>query len=137
MRPATRIYREDGEVGSGWPCFLPDGEHFLFTGNLNNSAGRGNIRLGKLGSLESKKLGATDGRVEYAPGGWVLFLRGRTLLAQKLDLGAGKLVGEPVTLADGVRLGAATICPPSPRMSRPGPSRFALLLTGWSGIRNR
>jgi len=108
MRPATRIYREDGEVGSGWPCFLPDGEHFLFTGNLNSSAGRGNIRLGKLGSLESKKLGTTDGRVEYAPGGWVLFLRGKTLLAQKLDLGGGKLVGEPVTLADGVRLGTAS-----------------------------
>jgi Tol biopolymer transport system component len=108
MRPATRVYRGDGEVGSGWPCFLPDGEHFLFTGNLNNAAGRGNIRLGKLGSLESKKLGTTDGRVEYAPGGWVLFLRGRTLLAQKLDLGAGKLVGEPVTLADGVRMGAAS-----------------------------
>ena len=36
----------------------------------------GNIRLGKIGSLDSKLLGQSDGRVEYAPGGWVLFLRG-------------------------------------------------------------
>ena len=105
LRPATRIYRGDGEVGSSWPCFLPDGEHFLFIGNLSGSVGAGDIRLGKVGSIESKRLGTSDGRVEYAPGGWVLFLRGKTLLAQKLDLGAGKLVGEPVTVADGIRVG--------------------------------
>jgi len=108
MRPASRVYREDGEVGSAWPCFLPDGEHFLFIGNLRNTSGSGNIRLGRLGSLDSKLLGKSGGRVEYAPGGWVLFLREKNLLAQKLDLGAGKLVGEPVTIADGLRIGSAS-----------------------------
>jgi Tol biopolymer transport system component len=107
LKPATHIDRSIGEVGSGWPCFLPDGEHFLFIGNLRTIAGDGNIRLGKLGSLDSKLLGRSSGRVEYAPGGWVLYLRGRTLLAQKLDLGAGKLVGEPSTLADGIRTGSS------------------------------
>ncbi|MEO5618934.1 MAG: protein kinase, partial [Candidatus Eisenbacteria bacterium] len=96
LRPATGVDREAGEVGSGWPCFLPDGEHFLFIGNLRNGAGSGNMRLGRLGSLESKLLGHSDGRVEYAPGGWVVFPRKGTLLAQKLDLAAGKLTGEPI-----------------------------------------
>jgi hypothetical protein len=105
LKPATRIYRADGEIGSAWPCFLPDGKHFLFIGNRSGSSG--NIRLGTLGSLDSKLLGRSDGRVEYAGGGWVVFLRERTLLAQKLDLGAGKLVGEPLTLADEIWLGRA------------------------------
>ena len=68
LRPATRIDRAAGEIGSAWPCFLPDGEHFLFIGNLANAPLGGNIRLGKLGSLDSKLLGRSDGRVEYAQG---------------------------------------------------------------------
>ena len=108
LQPATRIDRAAHEVGSGWPCFLPDGEHFLFIGNLENGTGAGNIRLGKLGSLDSQLLGQSDGRVEYAPGGWVVFLRGTTLYAQKLDLGAGKLTGQPITLVENVRVGAAS-----------------------------
>ena len=107
LRPASHIDRAAGEIGTAWPSFLPDGEHFLFIGNLQSTFGSGNIRLGRLGSLDSKLLGRTDGRVEYAPGGWVLYLRGNDLVAQKLDLGAGKLVGEAVTIADGVRIGNA------------------------------
>ena len=106
LRPAARIDKAGGEIGSAWPCFLPDGEHFLFIGNVQAGTNN-NIRLGKLGSLDSKLLGKTDGRVEYAPGGWVLFVRGTSLLAQKLDLGAGKLTGEPITLVDQLRIGGA------------------------------
>ncbi|MGH7741915.1 MAG: protein kinase domain-containing protein, partial [Candidatus Eiseniibacteriota bacterium] len=106
LKPATRIEHQNHEVGTGWPCFLPDGEHFLFIGNLEGSGvSTGNIRLGRIGSLDSRLLGQSDGRVEYAPGGWVLFVRGRSLLAQKLDLGAGKLTGEPIPITDGLRLG--------------------------------
>jgi Tol biopolymer transport system component len=104
LRPATRIERAANEVGSAWPCFLPDGRHFLFIGVTSNVT-HGSIRLGKLGSLESKRLGTSDGRVEYAPGGWVLYLKGSSLLAQKLDLGAGKLTGQPLTIAENLRIG--------------------------------
>ncbi|MCC6651721.1 MAG: serine/threonine-protein kinase [Candidatus Eisenbacteria bacterium] len=107
LRPATRIDRLAGERGSAWPSFLPDGEHFLFIGILGSGNG-GNIRLGKLGSLESKALGVSDGRVEYAPGGWLLFVKGPALVAQKLDLGARKLTGQPITIIDDLRLGNAS-----------------------------
>ena len=105
LRPAARIDRAAGETGAAWPHFLPDGEHFLYVGNKQGAVGGGNIRLGKLGSLDSKLLGPTDGRAEYAPGGWVIYLKGTTMLARKLDLGAGKLTGEPLTLAENVRIG--------------------------------
>ncbi|MEO6463109.1 MAG: hypothetical protein ABIP29_08540, partial [Candidatus Eisenbacteria bacterium] len=79
IKPATRIDRAGGEVGGAWPTFLPDGKHFLFIGSRSDMVSGGNIRLGRLGSLESKLLGRSDGRVEYAPGDWILFLRGSTL----------------------------------------------------------
>ena len=106
LHPATRIDREHGEIGTAWPHFLPDGQHFVFIGNTN-TGGKGNIRLGKLGSLDSKLLGQSDGRVEYAPGGWLLFVRGTSLVAQKLDVGAGKLAGQQITILDDLRTGSA------------------------------
>jgi len=108
LKPASRIYRENKEVGSAWPSFLPDGKHFLFIGNTANAATGGTIRLGEIGSLDSKLLGRSDGRVEYAPGNWVLFIHGSTLLAQKLDLEGGRLTGEPITVVEDVRLGSAS-----------------------------
>jgi Tol biopolymer transport system component len=104
LHPATRIYRADHEIGSAWPCFLPDGEHFLYIGT-RSEGGRGDIRLGRLGTLDSKLLGQADGRVEYAPGDWVLFVRSASLVAQKLNLGAGKLEGDPITIVDDLRVG--------------------------------
>jgi Tol biopolymer transport system component len=46
--------------------------------------------------------------VEYAPGGWALFVSGTSLIAQKLDLGAGMLAGQKITLVDDLRVGAAS-----------------------------
>ncbi|MBK7367346.1 MAG: serine/threonine-protein kinase [Candidatus Eisenbacteria bacterium] len=106
LRPATRIDRANGEIGCAWPHFLPDGEHFVFIGNRSQN-GKGYIRLGKLGSLDSKLLGESDGRVEYAPGGWLLFVRGTSLVTQKLDLRAGKLTGQLITIIDDLRIGGS------------------------------
>jgi Tol biopolymer transport system component len=107
LRPATRIDRAHGETGSAWPCFLPDGEHFLFVGNVNNGVVEQPIHLARLGSLDSKVIGTTEGRVEYAPGGWVLFVRNGSLVAQKLDMGAARLVGQTITLVENLRTGSA------------------------------
>ncbi|MBI5170613.1 MAG: serine/threonine-protein kinase [Candidatus Eisenbacteria bacterium] len=106
LRPATSIDREHGEIGSSWPHFLPDGKHFVFIGNVTQN-GRGNIRLGKIGSLDSKLLGQSDGRVEYAPGGWLVFVRGNSLVAQKLDLRGARLTGELITILDDLRTGTS------------------------------
>jgi Tol biopolymer transport system component len=102
---ATRVDHAKGEVGTAWPSFLPDGEHFLFIGNMPQGMVHNHMRLGELGSLESKYLGDADGRVEYAPGDWVIFSRSTSLFAQKLDVGAGKLTGEPITLTDQLSIG--------------------------------
>jgi eukaryotic-like serine/threonine-protein kinase len=100
-RPATRIYRDQGEAGHAWPFFLPDGEHFLFV-TTTTSGRSSHIRLGRLGSLDSYDLGECDSRVEFAPPNYVLFVREATLVAQALDIKKHKLVGDPIPLADGV-----------------------------------
>ncbi len=107
LRPASRIDRKAQEHGSAWPCFLPDGERFLFVG-MRDDATYGNIRIGKLGSLESKKIGETSGRVEYAPGGWVVYPKGNALVAQKLDERRMELTGEPITLCEDLSIGSAS-----------------------------
>ena len=132
LRPAARIDHRAGEIGNAWPCFLPDGERFLFIGNVSGENRGGDIRLGRIGSLDSKRIGHSDGRVEWAPGGWALFLRGSSLVAQKLDVGAGRLTGEPITLADGIRTGGGnghfSVSPSGllAFVSAAGASRFAI-----------
>ena len=107
LRPATTLDRAAGEVGHTWPHFLPDGEHFLFLAYTGLGTEKAKIRLGKIGSLTSKLLGESDGRVEYAPGGWVLYVRGTTLMARKLDRGKGELVGQAIPLVEDLRVGGA------------------------------
>ena len=53
----------------------------------------GRIRLGEAGSFRTKTFGQTDGRVEYAPPGYLVFTRDGTLMAQPFDLGEAKPSG--------------------------------------------
>src|SRR5262249_21172912 len=70
VRPATRIDRANGETGVAWPCFLPDGKHFLYLGLGFGVSGF--IRLGTIGSLEARTIGRTEGRIEFAPPGYLV-----------------------------------------------------------------
>ena len=94
-----------------FPQFLPGGRQFLFyaTGTPDTQG----IYLGSLDAPETTRLTAADGAGVYDPagpglagasreGGWVLFVRGGTLLAQRLDLTRRALTGDPVTVADPV-----------------------------------
>jgi Tol biopolymer transport system component len=88
------------------PVFLPDGHHFLFhTTDLQS----GTVYVGSLDSKSVTKLmglpnfspAGTNSAVIYAQG-YLLFSRDRSLLAQPFDAGHGKLVGDPVPIAENV-----------------------------------
>jgi Tol biopolymer transport system component len=102
VRPYASFDRAHGEGEQGWPYFLPDGKHFLFVGYGAGSSSSGTIKLGLIGSFETKSLGTTDGRVEYDPGGWMVFVREGTLLAQPFDPGALKTIGDPVPIGENI-----------------------------------
>ncbi len=94
-----------------WPHFLPDGRRFLFY--AQGSTDTSGIFLGTLdGGAPTRLTTATTAGVYLAEGagtvgarregGWLLWVRAGTLLAQRLDLAEAALTGEPVILADGV-----------------------------------
>jgi Tol biopolymer transport system component len=82
------------------PSFLPDGHRFLFFeyGSPDTSG----IYLGSLDSPETTRVTASDSRGFYLSPGWLLWLRGQALVAQRLDLEHRALTGDLITLADPV-----------------------------------
>ena len=87
------------------PSFLPDGQHFLFTG-LSSAAAAGPTISAYIGSLDSSsriellKSGSTN--VQYAQG-HLLFLRDATLMAQPFDPVQLKTTGDIFPVADQIQ----------------------------------
>jgi eukaryotic-like serine/threonine-protein kinase len=85
-----------------WPEFLPDGRHFLYCAFAGNR-GENTYRIGSLDSNETRPLmpaGPAGSFVAYAPPGYLLFVREKTLVAQRFDPKALKTIGEPAPVAE-------------------------------------
>ena len=89
--------RKEAEVG--WPEFLPDGRHFLYMATGQKPEDN-SYRIGSLDSAESRALAPAQTLVSYAPPGYLLFVRDKTLVAQPFDVKALKTTGEPIPLAE-------------------------------------
>ena len=87
------------EIQIGWPEFLPDGRHFIYMA-INQKADQSAYRIGSLDSNETKPFASAQSMLAYAPQGYLLFLKDRTLMAQPFDAKAMKTTGEPVPLAE-------------------------------------
>ena len=89
------------ETSVGWPEFLPDGKHYLYL--VAGEKPEDNAYW--IGSLDSDKrtmLSPAQTLVTYAPPGYLLFARDKTLVAQPFDAKGMKTTGEPVPLAEKV-----------------------------------
>jgi serine/threonine protein kinase/Tol biopolymer transport system component len=103
--PLTMLDASRGETFHYHPSFLPDSRHFLFLANSTHQESAG-IYVGTLDSRETKLLVNTGTSAAYAPPGYLLFLRDRTLMAQSFDADRLELTGEPFPVAEQVdRLG--------------------------------
>src|SRR4029079_7416073 len=80
------------------PHFLPDGRRFLYTATDTNFRNR--VYLGSTDSSSSALLMQVNSRVEYAAPGYLLFVRDRTLLAQRFDERAAVLQGDAFPVAE-------------------------------------
>ena len=98
---ATALDTTQEEVAHFWPSFLPDGKHFLYLGRSQNPEKTG-LYVGLLGSSDRKRILDENTLATYAAPGYVLFVRGKILLAQKFDANRLELSGNPVTLATGL-----------------------------------
>ena len=92
-----------GDVAHLWPHFLPDGRHFLV---VIASAREPGIYLGSLERGVMRRLIETphilSTAVAYSPSGYLVYLKGGTLVAQRFDIARFQVIGDPVRLAEGV-----------------------------------
>lgn len=103
--PLTTLDRSLKERAHWYPWFLPDGRHFLYTATpdvIEQSA----IYVADMDAKDPPRsrrevLPAVSFAM-YAPSGYILFLRERTVMAQPFDARRGETTGEAVPVAEQV-----------------------------------
>ncbi|MCI0613111.1 hypothetical protein L0244_08990, partial [bacterium] len=98
----TTLDSSHQEITHRWPYFLPDGHHFLYLIRSKQRQYSG-IYLGSLNSKEKRLLLPDETRVEYAPPGFLVFIRGTNLMAQPFDPNELQLTSDAVPVAEKVK----------------------------------
>jgi serine/threonine protein kinase/WD40 repeat protein len=92
------------ELGLSSPKFLPDGRNYIFF--VNSGAENRGVYLSSLNSKERKRILSTDSNAVYAYSlsgpAHLLFIRGKTLVAQRFDEQKLELQGDAEPVAEGV-----------------------------------
>ena len=115
VRHVTKLDRSTGELRHIRPTSLPDGRHFVY---LSNHKDQLVATLASVDGTRAVALGPVQSYVVATPSGHVVFVRDGRLVAQRLDVAAGRLTGDATVLAEGLAL------PGMPGMSFVG--RFAI-----------
>jgi Tol biopolymer transport system component len=114
--PVTALDPKKNEDSHRWPCFLPDGRHFVFmvrrggaltlatnTESQESEKNHG-IYIASLDSKDKVFLVTSTRRPMYAGPGYLLYVRGSNLMAQGLDDKHLRLLGEPTPIAEQLAL---------------------------------
>jgi len=100
-KPVTHLDAARNEMGHKYPHFLPDGRHFFFRVNAALPKHSG-IRLGSIDGTKTDFFLQSNTNALYSTAGYLLFMQGRKLLAQKFDTDKLVLSGKPEPLIDDV-----------------------------------
>ncbi|HLF57846.1 MAG TPA: protein kinase, partial [Thermoanaerobaculia bacterium] len=95
---ATRLPGDGGVGTQRFPSFLPDGQRFAFYASAGTGNEPGALYVGRLGSLDSKRLGPSTSMAVYAEPGYLLYLQGEALVAHRFDDRREELLGDPQPL---------------------------------------
>jgi Tol biopolymer transport system component len=95
----TTLDSTRGQNGHRYPCFLPDGRHFLYAA-LPPRQGKFEVFVGSLAGGAPRSIGSFDACPIYVDPGLLLHLRGQTVVAQRFDPRSLRLLGEPVALGE-------------------------------------
>jgi serine/threonine protein kinase len=82
-----------------WPWFLPDGRHFLYSTEAADKKNN-KVYVADLDSKAQRQVLEANSNVVYAPPGYLLFLRDRSLMAQPFDAGKLETTADPVAIAE-------------------------------------
>jgi len=89
----TRLTTTGADARS--PSFLPDGHHFLYTAR-SAEADKAGVFVGDLNATTVSRIVADASNAVYSDLGYLLFVRGQTLVAQRFDPSTLKLSGDVV-----------------------------------------
>jgi eukaryotic-like serine/threonine-protein kinase len=104
--PLTKFDAANADAAHYWPQVLP-GENFLYLAQSAKQDSSG-IYVASLANPDNRvRLMATDTNAIYASG-FLLWMRGTTLMAQPFDVKKLKLTGQPAPVADPVGKSAIT-----------------------------
>ncbi|HEX3744689.1 MAG TPA: protein kinase [Bryobacteraceae bacterium] len=103
----TTLDQSGGETSHRFPWFLPDGRHFLFT-IRNASPEKTAVYVGDLDSTQQRLLLPAASNAAYTPG-FVLYMRGKALLAQRFAERTQILSGDAFPIAEPVDYLAGSI----------------------------
>jgi Tol biopolymer transport system component len=87
------------EEAHRWPCFLPDGRHFVFLADARRTEDH-HLKIGSLDSPETREIASAVSSVAFAEPGYLLFVRAGSLLAQPFDEKRLRLDGEPLVVGE-------------------------------------
>jgi Tol biopolymer transport system component len=87
------------EEAHRWPCFLPDGRHFVFLADARRTEDH-HLKIGSLDSPETREIANAVSSVAFAEPGYLLFVRAGSLLAQSFDEKRLRLEGEPLVVGE-------------------------------------
>ncbi|HEV2104167.1 MAG TPA: hypothetical protein VGU27_00465, partial [Candidatus Eisenbacteria bacterium] len=99
---ATRLDHAH-DFADGWPCFLPDGRHFLY--NAQGAGATSRLMVGELGSTRTRSLGPVQTRVLYAAPGYLVTMSADVLVARRFDTRRLAFAGDPIPIVDHVAHG--------------------------------
>ncbi len=91
---------DESSFSRTWPIALPDGRRYLYLrGGYRGLAAEPQLCIGSFDSAEEQCLGRSDSRAGFVPPDLLLFVRGGTLMAQRVDLDTSTLLASPVQVA--------------------------------------
>jgi len=100
----TKLDEARGELSHRWPCFLPDGRHFLYLGrgSILSEGETAAICVASLDSQGSKLLLRANSNTAYTQG-HLLYLREGALLAQPFDAKRLETTGDAFPIAEQIQ----------------------------------
>jgi len=103
-KPVTILDTTRNEGSHRWPFFLPDGNHFLYLARTVSETGEAEgdaIFVGSLDGTTKKMIVRSSTNAMYA-NGHMIFIQGKTVLAQKFNSDNLSFSGEQFVIEDGV-----------------------------------
>jgi eukaryotic-like serine/threonine-protein kinase len=104
-KQVTFLDRSRQELSHRWPFFLPDGDHFLYTNRIARAEDYG-LFVGSLSGGRATLLLRSPANAIYAGDpsghGYVLFIKGNTLMGCLFDAGRLRMTGNPFPVADSI-----------------------------------